>query len=116
MLLSTTLVAENLRKIARAAKKDGSATVAILNKKRGFGVAVHYNTKEFPRCGNWQHFGPGEYVTALEPMNCTVDGRWKDRAAGLLDSIEPAGRKSYHYQIEVITDRDRMNDLRALNG
>jgi hypothetical protein len=99
----------------RPAGDDGSATVAIVNRQRGFAVAVHYNTKEFPRCGNWQHFGPGEYVTALEPMNGTVDGRRKDRERGILDTIEPAGRKTYRYQIEVVTGREGIETLRALN-
>jgi len=98
------------------AAKDGSATVAIVNRKRGMAVAIHYNTKEFPRCGNWQHFGPGEYVTALEPMNCTVDGRWKDRAAGNLDFIKPGERKTYQYRIEVVTEKAGLEALRKLNG
>jgi hypothetical protein len=97
-------------------KKDGRATVAIVNRRRSVGVAIHYSTKEFPRCGNWQHFGPGEYVTALEPMNCTVDGRNKDRERGLLDTIPPAGAKTYRYQIEVVTGREGIEELRKLNG
>jgi hypothetical protein len=100
----------------RPSKNDGSATVAIVNRKRDLAVAIHYNTNEFPRCGNWQHFGPGEYVTALEPMNCTVDGRHKDRERGLLDTIPPAGTKTYRYQIEVVTGRERVEGLRKLNG
>src|SRR3954454_11551373 len=99
----------------RPTKEDGSTTVAIANRKRGFAVAIRYNTNEFPRCGNWQHFGPGEYVTALEPMNCTVDGRNKDRERGLLDTIPPAGTKAYHYQIEVVTGREGIEGLRKLN-
>jgi hypothetical protein len=98
------------------AAKDGSATVAIVNRKRGMAVAIRYDTRQFPRCGNWQHFGPGEYVTALEPMNCTVDGRWKDRAAGNLDFIKPGERKAYQYRIEVVTDKAGLDALRKLNG
>jgi hypothetical protein len=95
---------------------SGNTTVAIVNPKLSLGVAVHYNTRQFPRMGNWQHFGPGEYVTALEPMNGTVDGRAADRARGFLDQIKPGERKSYDYQIEVVTDRDKLDQLRALNG
>jgi hypothetical protein len=64
------------------------------------------DTKEFRRCVNWQHWGPGEYVTALEPANGTVEGRARDRERGLLDTIPAGGRKVYRYQIEAVTGRE----------
>ena len=96
--------------------RDGRATVGLVNRRLGFGVAVRYGTKEFPRCVNWQHWGPGEYVTALEPANGTVTGRWNDREAGLLDHIEAGGRKTYRYEIAVVSGREELEGLRALNG
>ena len=99
------------------ADKQGRATVGIVNKKLGVGVAIRYSTREFPRCGNWQHFGPaGEYVTALEPMNGTIAGRDKDRESGELDILKPGARKTYRYTIEVVTDRAGIDELRALNA
>lgn len=94
----------------------GTTTIGIVNGKLSLGVAIQYNTKQFPRLGNWQHFGPREYVTALEPMNGTVDGRASDRQRGLLDQIEPGQIKTYRYQLEVVTDKPRLDALRALNG
>ena len=96
--------------------KTGNATVGIVNRKLGLGVAIHYNTKQFPRCGNWQHLGQHEYVTALEPMNGTIEGRDKDRAAGELDFIKPGARKAYRYRLEVLTDKAELDALRKLNG
>jgi hypothetical protein len=100
----------------RATDRAGSTTVAIVNRKLSLGVAIHYNVKQFPRCGNWQHFGPREYVTALEPMNGTIAGRWKDRERKLLDGLEPGTRKTYRYAIEAITDRRLLEALLELNG
>jgi hypothetical protein len=96
--------------------RAGNTTVAIVNRKLSLGVAIHYNTKQFPRLGNWQHFGPREYVTALEPMNGTIAGRARDRARGLLDQIPAGGQKVYNYRIEVVTDRSRIEELQAMNG
>jgi hypothetical protein len=97
--------------------KQGRATVGIVNRKLGVGVAIRYSTREFPRCGNWQHFGPGgEYVTALEPMNGTIAGRDKDRESGDLDFLKPNQRKTYRCTIEVVTDRAEIDALRALNS
>jgi hypothetical protein len=95
--------------------RAGNTTVAIVNRKLGLGVAIHYNTKQFPRCGNWQHFGPGEYVTALEPMNGTIDGRASDRKNDLLDHIPPGGKKTYRYALEVVSDPKSIDALRKLN-
>ena len=93
----------------------GRTTVGIVNSNLSLGVAIHYNTKQFPRCGNWQHFGPGEYVTALEPMNGTIEGRASDRAAGLLDTLQPGERRRYRYRISVLTDPKDLAALRELN-
>jgi hypothetical protein len=94
---------------------SGRTIVGVLNEKLGLGVAVHYNTKQFPRCGNWQHFGPGEYVTALEPMNGTIDGRWKDRERGTLDFLEPGETRRYRYQLRVLSEPGKLDELRRLN-
>jgi hypothetical protein len=97
------------------AGREGQATVGVVNRSLGLGLAIRYNTREFPRCINWQHWGPGEYVTALEPVNGTVQGRAKDREQGLLDEIPAGGRKTYRYRIEAVADRDGLDALRALN-
>ena len=94
---------------------DGRATVGVINARLGLGVAIRYDTRAFPRCGNWQHFGPGEYVTALEPMNGTVDGRDQDRARGLLDTLAAGASKTYRYRIEVAGAQDGIEALRRLN-
>ena len=77
--------------------------------------AFRIDTIDFSRCGNWQHWGTGEYVTALEPMTGTVDGRDKDRARGLLRFLKPGEKKVYRYTFEVVTNRRRIEELRKLN-
>ncbi|HMO27009.1 MAG TPA: DUF4432 family protein, partial [Tepidisphaeraceae bacterium] len=57
----------------------------------------------FPRLGCWQHWGPGEYVAALEPMNCGVEGRDKDRARGWLDELAPGESREYAYSFSIET-------------
>jgi hypothetical protein len=86
------------------ADASGRATVSLVNPKLEVGVAVRYDTSEFTRCVTWQHWGKYEYVTALEPSTGSVEGRDKDRARGLLQRLTPGQRKSYRYEIEVLTD------------
>jgi hypothetical protein len=47
--------------------RNGVCTTGIVNKKLGLSAMLKYNKKQLPYLTNWQHFGPGEYVTALEP-------------------------------------------------
>jgi hypothetical protein len=49
-------------------------------------------------------------------MNGGVEGRDKDRANGWLDTLKAGGRKRYQYEIEVMTERSELDELRALNG
>lgn len=100
----------------KATDRSGMTTVGIVNRKIGVGVSVRYNTREFTRCVNWQHWGPGEYVTALEPSNGSVEGRAKDRADGTLDSLTPGANKTYRYSIGVVTVQSGLAALQALNN
>jgi hypothetical protein len=95
--------------------RQGSTTVAIVNPKLNLAVAVHYNTRDFPRCTNWQHYGQREYVAALEPSNGGVEGRNVDRQRGWLDTLGPAATKTYRYALEVVTDAGSLAALRQLN-
>ena len=95
--------------------RGGRTVVGIVNRKLLLGVAIRYSTKEFPRCANWQHWGPQEYVCALEPANGGVEGRDKDRANGWLDTLPAGGRKTYRYEIEVVTGKEGIKELQQLN-
>jgi hypothetical protein len=93
----------------------GRTTVGIVNPKLQLGVAIHYDPAEFPRCVNWQHFAPREYICALEPANSGVDGRDLDRQRGWLDTLKAGATKTYRYSIEVLAGRENLAPLLSLN-
>ncbi len=45
----------------------------------------------------------GTYVTGLEPANCLVEGRDKDRARGILQFLEPGEQREYVLELGVVT-------------
>ena len=49
------------------ARQDGMCTIGLHNSKLGLAVVMHYKKRQLPALANWQHWGPGEYVTGLEP-------------------------------------------------
>jgi hypothetical protein len=94
------------RYLTPAAGNAGRNRVGVWNPKRSLGVAIDYSPAEFPRLGQWLHWGKREYVAALEPMTGGVEGRDKDRARGWLRTIGMGERVTYSYALEAVTDRN----------
>jgi len=98
------------------ADRDGVVTAGVVNSARGFGVKIAYPLNEFPRMGNWQHWGPaGEYVGALEPMTASVEGWEADRKRGWFRTLAPGEQVDYHCTITATDATDELERLLQLN-
>lgn len=98
------------------ADRKGQVLCGIVNRRRKLALSIIYNKKEFPRLGNWQHYGPrGAYVSALEPMTAGVEGRDVDRRRGWLFTLKPNQQRRFNYQMSVYTNRDDIDRLLDLN-
>ncbi|MBN1489369.1 MAG: DUF4432 family protein [Phycisphaerae bacterium] len=94
------------------AGSGGRVVCGVVNQARKFGVMIEFSKREFPRLGNWQHWGPeGAYVGALEPMTGGVEGRDIDRARGWLRNLDPGETCDYRY---AITATNKPADLRRI--
>ncbi|MCC6444400.1 MAG: aldose 1-epimerase family protein [Armatimonadetes bacterium] len=84
---------------------SGRATAALVNRScgDGFGFYVSYYKNELPQFIQWKMNGQGTYTVGMEPANCKVEGRHKDRAAGILQFLEPGERREYRLEIGVLT-------------
>lgn len=93
-----------------AAGDDGYVTVVLANRGfdggRGLGIYLRYRQAELPRFTQWKMVGAGTYVTGLEPGNCMVEGRDKDRARGILQFLEPGDQREYLLEIGVLDGSD----------
>lgn len=72
------------------------ATVTIEGEE--LSLDLTYSPKALPRLLQWKLFGQGSYVMGIEPANCYVDGRDKERAGGNLIYLEPGEKKSYQLE------------------
>ena len=84
--------------------RKGMVTVGFNNKKAGLAVVMTYNKKELPWLTNWQHFGEGEYLCALEPGTNPPVGRIRAKRDKQLVMLRPGQTKTYDLEISVLTD------------
>lgn len=86
-----------------APDKDGTCTVGLHNEKLGLAVVTRYKKKQLPCLANWQHWGPGEYVTGLEPGTNPPTGQAAARKQKRLVHLGPGKSRTYDLEISVLT-------------
>lgn len=96
-----------------AAGADGLTTTALVNERKEFGFYVTFSTAELPRFAEWKMMDEGTYVCGMEPANCHVEGRAKERERGTLQFIQPGEKRHFHLEIGVLDSGDA---IRALDG
>jgi hypothetical protein len=97
--------------------QDGTCTIGLYNDKLGLAVATRYQKKQLPCLANWQHWGPGEYVTGLEPGTNPPTGQAKAREQRQLLHLDSGQSRSYDLEIRVLTQpRDIRQFLKAAGG
>ena len=67
----------------------------------GLTVTLGWSTKQLPRLVEWKMPGAGTHVLGIEPANCYVEGRSKERREGTLETLEPGESRTFHLSLEV---------------
>ena len=86
------------------ADEAGYAQAALINRPLGLGAYVRFRLAELPHLIQWKMQERGTYVLGLEPANCWVEGRARDRQRGILRFLEPGERVELRLEIGVLTD------------
>ncbi len=81
--------------------KKGFVAVNLKNTRLKTGVKIRYDGRALDNFIQWKMFGAGEYVMGLEPSNCYVWGRAKNREMGTLKYLKPGGKQTYKIEISV---------------
>ena len=92
---------------------EGFITTAVYNpnmnpdktteiEKASMGVYVKWQHDQLPRFTEWKMMSAGAYVVGIEPANCSVLGRAREREAGTLQLLEPGESKAVTLEIGVI--------------
>ncbi len=81
---------------------DGFCHVGLVNSRRNLALTMKYEKRQLPALTNWQHWGPGEYVCALEPGTHFPIGQNKARQSGDLIMLEPGQTRKYRLEIRAV--------------
>jgi hypothetical protein len=83
---------------------NGQAEVRLTNPTfnggQGLTCSLRFDPRQYPYLVEWKMMGDGMYVLGLEPANCHVEGRVRERELGTLQVLEPGEVKQYHLEIE----------------
>jgi hypothetical protein len=97
------------------ADSNGFASAMLENRNIGLGLFVRYRQKELPRFIQWKMVGEGEYVLGLEPANCLVEGRAKERERGTLQFLEPGEERQFLVQVGVLDGNTAIEQFKIEN-
>ncbi len=81
---------------------SGFATALLANKRLHLGLYVEYRQRELPKFTEWKMVGEGEYVLGMEPANCLVQGRAKERERGTLKILDPGEKREFLVRIGIV--------------
>ncbi len=100
-----------------ACDEKGFVYTALVNKGfrdgQGFGFYVKYKKDQLPRFIQWKMNCTGTYVVGMEPSNCLVGGRDKERAKGTLQFLEPGEVREINLEIGVLCCLSEIEELEA---
>jgi hypothetical protein len=96
--------------------RGGRVRAALVNEGfaagHGFGFYVSYHAAQLPRFTEWKMMGQVDYVVGMEPANCLVEGRARERERGALQFLEPGERREYELEIGVLEDAEAIAGFR----
>lgn len=90
---------------------QGFATAAIVNDDLDLAGFVSFRKHELPNFIEWKQMGAKEYVLGLEPANCLVMGRKKERQRGTLQILQPEEVRETTLYLGVVSGKMNMTNL-----
>jgi len=96
------------------ADENGFVRCAVVNDNlegKGVGVYLIYDINELPNFVEWKMMGEGEYVVGMEPANCGVEGRAKDREREILQFLKPGEVREFKLEVGVLTGRKQIQEF-----
>ncbi len=91
---------------------EGYCQVALINDSLKIGLYLRYKQNNLPNLIQWKFTGEGNYVAGLEPANCLVEGRAKERERGTLQELAAGEKKEYEIEVGLLTSGEEIIDYK----
>ena len=87
---------------------NGYGYVALINNELKVGAYIKYKMDTLPNLIEWKNFVCHDYALGLEPSNCHILGRTKERLNGTLPTIDGYGEKRYEVTLGVLDGEEEI--------
>ena len=94
-----------------AVDSKGYAYAGIVNPRLNMGIYVKYRVDELNRFIEWKMMGEQFYVIGIEPSNCLVLGRARERELGTLQYIEPEETREFHLEVNIMSSKEEIENF-----
>jgi len=95
-------------------EKDSAGKVSVIlvsdRDNPNFGVSLSYDATTLPQFLEWKMTGTNHFVLGLEPSNCKVLGRDKERQQGTLQTLAPGERREFRLELCVLDGSTQVAD------
>jgi len=96
-----------------ASDPEGRVLVALINEKLSIGLSIRYSKNQLKNLVQWKMLGQGVYVLGIEPANCHVEGRARERERGTLESLPPGGKRKFHLELCVLESTSELKEIKG---
>jgi hypothetical protein len=100
---------EEVAMIDITADASGWSTCGLYNNDLKLAMSLRFKKDQLPWLMNWQHWGPGEYVTGLEPATNQLIGQTKARERKELIFLQPGESRTYDLEVNVFDDQEKID-------
>ena len=87
---------------------DGYGYAAVINDELKLGCYIKYKMDTLPYLVQWKNFSAHDFAMGLEPSNCYILGRTKERAHGTLPTLPAYGSKCHEVTIGVLDGQEQI--------
>ncbi len=94
--------------ISPVPESDGRSRTGVINRDLGLALGITFRPDQLPCLTNWQHWGPGEYVTGLEPGTHFPVGQTCARRQDTLIMLGPEETRKYDLIIRAATETNTL--------
>ena len=92
---------------------EGFATALLLNNRLKLGFFLRFRQEELPRFILMRMMGEGVYMVGMEPANCLVEGRAKERERGTLQFLDPGEDRRFFLLAGVLEGETQITSFTA---